>query len=276
MNNLRHFRKKHPRFIVALFGAFFKMFGWIKVEKVLGGLLKKTMHDDKVPTDAWLDESIERLGFYMESVWPLISLIVREKTINFFRYKLRRFCIKLVFLCIILCMGIGLYKIYNLYIQKPKVVYVETVKKNSKGLIINTDTIFIPAERSFLTKDNLDYFASEMDIKHWYDVRKQIITETGFTSDLCVKGGNLFGMMFPGQRETTSTDTMFGFAKYKHWVYSLYDYKLWQDLVLKRVPMRKWERYSNWLKRVGYAEAPDYAPVLENTNWYSFKPKYNY
>jgi hypothetical protein len=157
------------------------------------------------------------------------------------------------------------------YIEKPKFIYIQHEKKYLDGLIIRTDTIFIPAERSELNKENLDYFASEMDIKHWYYVRKQIIQETSFSSESCTKAHNLFGMKFPGQRETCAIGEMFGHAKYKHWVYSLYDYKMWQDLRMESIPMRKGENYPHWLSRVGYAEDENYLNALHAIEWYEFK-----
>jgi len=270
MNN-ENYQKRHPKFSAALFGALFKMFGWLKFRRLLERFLKTTKDDDRVPTDDKLDAAIEHLAFYMDYIWPLINFIIKEKTINFFRYKLRRFLFKVLLFCVVIGAGIGFYKLYHLYIQKPKVVYVEKKKEYLNGVVINTDTIFIPAERSALTKDNLDYFASEMGIKHWYYVRNQIITETGFTSESCTKANNLFGMKLPGQRETTAVGEMFGHAKYKHWVYSLYDYKLWQDLIMESIPMKKGESYPNWLSRVGYAEAEAYSQVLRTVNWYQFK-----
>lgn len=272
------YNKKHPRLFMALFGTFFKMFGWIKIKNLFNGLLKKTIYDNKVPTDIKLDNAIEELSFYMEHVWPLLNFIIREKTMYFFRYKLKRFSFKMLIFFSFIALVIGLYKIYHLYIQSPKVkvVYVQTETKNPNGLIINTDTIFIPAERSFLTKDNLDYFASEMDIKYWYYVRKQIIVETGFSSESCTIAHNLFGMKQPGKRETTSTGEMFGHASFSHWVYSLYDYKLWQDYKLKSNPIKKGESYPQWLERIGYAESETYLQALRSVNWYVFKPNINY
>jgi len=108
--------RKHPKFLSALFGAFFKMFGWIKLRKFFDNkLLKKTLHDDKIPTDSKLDEHIELLAFYMEYVWPLINHIVREKTMIFFRYKLKRFLLKTIFFLFVVGFIIGTYKLYVLY-----------------------------------------------------------------------------------------------------------------------------------------------------------------
>jgi len=265
-------KQKHPKFFTALFGAFFRMFSWINPEKLFGVLLKKTANDDKIPTDEKLDEHIELLGFYMEQVWPLINFIVREKIMYFFRYKSKKFFAWVLLVAVFFGMAIGLYKIYNLYAEKPKIIFAEEQKEYMDGMRINKETIFIPAERSVFTKDNLDYFASEMDIKRWYDVRKQIIQETRFNSESCTIAFNLFGMKLPGQRETTAIGKLFGHAQYKHWVYSLYDYKLWQDLKLKQYPMRENEKYTDWLMRMGYAEDGQYPQKLNAINWYKFKP----
>lgn len=273
---MEYIKKKHPRFLKAFFGAFFKVFGWIKVRTMFSVLFKKTIHDDRIPTDDKLDNAIENLAFYMDYVWPLVNYIVKKKIVIFFKYKLKSFSIKLFLFCVIIAMAVTFYKLYNLYIEKPKIVYVEPKKEMVDNMIINTDTIFIPAERSFLTKDNLDYFASEMGIKYWYYVRKQIIVETGFTSDLCLKAHNLFGMKMPGKRETTAIGKMSGHAQFKHWVYSLYDYKLWQDYKLESYPLKKGETYPQWLDRIGYAESEVYLQALRNTNWYEFKPDVNY
>ena len=252
------------------------LFGWMRFVRIFfNNLLKKTLHDDKVPTDEALDEDIELLSFYMKHVWPLINHIAREKTINFFKYKLKRVAAKLFILCVLLTLSFGVYWFYSLNIEKPKVVVVEKQKQIINGLMINTDIIFIPAEKSELTKDNLDYFASEMDIKYWYYVRGQIISECGFSSDLCLIGHNLFGMRFPGQRETTAIGEYLGHAKYKHWVYSLYDYKLWQKLRLESAPMKQGEDYPQWLKRIGYAESEEYMQKIRSVDWYGFKPDKN-
>lgn len=268
------YNRKHPKFFTALFGAFFKMFGWISLKRIFNNkLLRKTLYDNKIPTDAHLDADIETLGFYMGYVWPLINKIIREKTIYFFRYKFKRLLLKLMMFLIFLCLIIGIYVLYNRYIQKPKVLFIEKKKEIRNGLIVNTDTIFIPAERSQLTKDNLDYFASEMDIKYWYNVRKQIIIESGFSSDLLRDGNNLFGMKYPGQRETTAIGEIYGHAKYSHWVYSLYDYKIWQELKLKLNPLKKGESYGQWLKRINYAESDTYIQSLNSADWYTFQTK---
>ena len=273
-NRKSGFYGKHPRFFMAMFGAFFKMLSLIKFRKIFDNkLLSKTSNDDKIPTNHQFDADVEKLAFYMEHIWPLIGKIIREKLIYFFRYKFKKTIFKFFIFCVIICAVFFGYKAYKTYVKKPKVILIEQQKEIVDGMIINTDTIFIPAERSMLTKDNLDYFASEMDIQYWYYVRNQIIQETSFTSTSLTEGHNLFGMKFPGQRETTAIDTLYGHAKFKHWTYSLYDYKLWQDLMMELNPIQKGESYPQWLKRIGYAESETYSEALQKINWYRYNFK---
>jgi len=269
MKNNSHYEQNYSKIFLFLFNNIFKMFGWVK--KLVFSLLKKTEFDDKVPTNSKFDEDVEKLLFHMQCVWPLISSIVKQRVMSFFKYKSKKLFLGSFYIFIVLVIGIGAFKSYSLYTREPEVVYVKPPVEIVDGLIINRDTIFIPAERSVLNKDNLDFFASEMGIKYWYFVRNQIIIETGFTSESCVKAYNLFGMKFPRQRETTAIGKMFGYSKYKHWAYSLYDYKLWQDYMLKSTPIRKGESYPQWLVRVGYAQSESYLQFIAGINWYTFK-----
>ena len=69
MNEDYYYHKKHPKFLVALFGAFFKVFGLLRFKKLIDKLLRTTRDDERVPTDRRLDEAIENLAFYMEYIW---------------------------------------------------------------------------------------------------------------------------------------------------------------------------------------------------------------
>lgn len=98
------------------------------------------------------------------------------------------------------------------------------------------------------------------------------------TSHLCRKANNLFGMRYPGRRETTAIgvylqgkDTIiYGnrdelkqylkqptYAVYASWVDAVKDYKMWQDNAFKVE-----EKYLSFLNRI-YAEAPDYVSVVD-------------
>lgn len=98
------------------------------------------------------------------------------------------------------------------------------------------------------------------------------------TSHLCRKANNLFGMRYPGRRETTAIGVylqgkdsiIYGtpaelkkyltqptYAVYASWVDAVKDYKLWQDQAFKVE-----EKYLSFLNRI-YAEAPDYVNVVD-------------
>ena len=60
-------------------------------------------------------------------------------------------------------------------------------------------------------------------------VFNQAVHETGyFTSELFWVANNCFGMRYPGRRETTAISEYKYHARYKHWIDSVRDLKLWQ------------------------------------------------
>lgn len=98
------------------------------------------------------------------------------------------------------------------------------------------------------------------------------------TSYLCRNANNLFGMRYPGKRETTAIgvylqgqDTIiYGnpselkkyltkptYAVYASWVDAVKDYKLWQESAFDLEG-----KYLSFLNRI-YAEAPDYVHVVD-------------
>lgn len=105
-------------------------------------------------------------------------------------------------------------------------------------------------EGKILTDEILKRALKEMGIKHPDEVFNQAILESGhFKSKLAIKGNNLFGMRKPGKRLTFALkDKIFGYAKYLHWIYSVADYKLWQDIS----PIKPGEKYKHYLKRRKY------------------------
>jgi uncharacterized FlgJ-related protein len=77
--------------------------------------------------------------------------------------------------------------------------------------------------------------------------------ETGhFSSELCVRYNNLFGMKMPRNRPTTAVaETINGYAIYRSWYESVEDMKLFQDYY--RLKGRDLNDYSAFLSGV-YAE----------------------
>ena len=55
------------------------------------------------------------------------------------------------------------------------------------------------------------------------------IESNHFRSDIFKENNNLFGMKLPSQRKTTAIGKNRGHARYRSWVDSVKDYKLWQD-----------------------------------------------
>lgn len=236
--------------------------------KILRPLLTLT-HHEKAPTDSALDETICKLKEFSPWYWKMLSYVFKQKCYRLIKYYKLRTVKLILFISLIAVIS---YLISTRYIQptiEPQIVYVNDTCDNKLilGMTHNTTEIFIQPERSALTKDNLDYFASELGIRYWYIVRQQIIIETGLTSESCKVGHNLFGMKLPGQRETTAIGEYLGHARYKHWVYSLYDYKLWQDVMLNKLPINKNESYYDWLIKIKYAENPSYKELLKTIIW---------
>lgn len=86
---------------------------------------------------------------------------------------------------------------------------------------------------------------------------RQTVKESGWTSDkmyycskLAKKGNNLFGMRKAKKRKTYALKSTYGtYARYAHWIYSVIDYKLWQESVI----IGPTEDYKSYLIRRGYA-----------------------
>ena len=105
-------------------------------------------------------------------------------------------------------------------------------------------------EPSFMSKspeeglmEALEYY----DIHHKEIVYAQAVLETGhFTSGGCRKGNNLFGLR--GKH----------YHKYKHWSESVIAYK---EKIQSRY--RLGEDYYSFLKRIHYAENPQYTNILK-------------
>lgn len=242
-----------------------------KQPKLFKSLFRLTANE-RTPTDIELDDEISRLQWAFRMGYPLAKNIAKHKFKRFWKYRWK-FALKRTVLAVLIAMLTYYASVwYYKYKANSRIIYVPLMQEIQNGLIINKNIISIPAERSDLTRDNLDYFASEFGIRNWYIVRQQIMIESGqdFSSDLCRIGHNLFGMKYPGQRETTAIGEYLGHAKYKHWVYSLYDYYLWQKLMLSSKKIGKDENYYQWLSRPPYKYAEDstYAFKLQRMDWY--------
>lgn len=108
-----------------------------------------------------------------------------------------------------------------------------------------------------LTTANVARAILDMQIDCPVDVFYQTIKESGwknektaYKSKLATIGNNLFGMRKAKRRLTTALQkTYCGYATYSHWIYSVLDYKYWQE----SKPRKLNESYSQYLLRRCYA-----------------------
>jgi uncharacterized FlgJ-related protein len=91
----------------------------------------------------------------------------------------------------------------------------------------------------------------------------QAIIESGnFKSRLFKNHNNLFGMRFPGKRQTTSIGrNKKGYARYEDWNDSVTDYYFWQSFFMRKKNVRTREEYLDLLDDV-YAEDKSYVSVI--------------
>jgi hypothetical protein len=144
------------------------------------------------------------------------------------------------------------------------------------GRIAMTEWMQQQAERDFfyfevrhkpfsenLLKECLEYEG----IKYQDVVLLQSKLETGYyTSDIFLKGNNLFGMKYPSHRPTVATGTYNGHSKYLHWSDSVIDYAIWQRWYMS-MGYRIGEDADNdfylvFLKCIPYAEDKRYIAKL--------------
>jgi len=109
---------------------------------------------------------------------------------------------------------------------------------------------------SSLTLKNVALAIVALDIRYPEWVFRQSIRESGwvnktyYKSQLANIGNNLFGMRKPSRRKTYALEKkMSGYATFSYWIYSLLDYKLWQNINLPK----KNENYGDYLIRRNYA-----------------------
>jgi len=87
---------------------------------------------------------------------------------------------------------------------------------------------FMPANT--FSPDNLKLELTKQGVKHPDIALAQAKIESDhFRSPIFKENNNLFGMKLPSSRRTTAIGANRGHAKYKDWVDSVKDYKLWQD-----------------------------------------------
>ena len=108
----------------------------------------------------------------------------------------------------------------------------------------------IPTFESKSPKEGIDEALLYYDIKHPTIVKAQAILETGhFTSDLCIKNNNLFGLYDSKNKR---------YYSYNHWWESIIAYK---EIIQKRYDNSKY--YYMFLEDIKYAEDKEYINKLK-------------
>ncbi len=116
-------------------------------------------------------------------------------------------------------------------------------KRKNKETSYNDEHVNVP-----LTIPNLLSVIRSNNIKHEEIVLAQAILETGwFTSNVCKTKNNLFGLTNPRTKQ---------YYEFDHWTDSV---KAYYTKVQYRY---KGGNYLKWLRKIGYAEAPDYIPAV--------------
>jgi|SRR5690606_16091266 len=134
--------------------------------------------------------------------------------------------------------------VFNATYLPPIAIGAEDVNAPSIGVEETTEYV-VPE----LTVENLQKEISRLGIKEGDVVLRQAILETGwFKCTNCSMGtNNLFGFFYKGK-----------YLSFDNWVESVEYYKWWQDQVYKGGD------YYAFLKKIGYAEAPNYIKYLKS------------
>jgi uncharacterized FlgJ-related protein len=114
-----------------------------------------------------------------------------------------------------------------------------------------------------VTYENLYQEITSMGIKFPEIVFAQAVLETGhFNSELFHTANNLFGMKVPKKRKTLSiSEEKRGFAVFEDWTFSVKDYLLWQEYVMRNKKIENSSQYLKLLDKI-YAKNKNYSKSL--------------
>jgi flagellum-specific peptidoglycan hydrolase FlgJ len=143
---------------------------------------------------------------------------------------------------------------------KPQIT--EEMKFQSERTFFYYEIRYLPFSEDLLKKC-LDYEG----VKYSEIVILQSRLETGYySSDIFLKGNNLFGMRYPSHRPTVAAGIYKEHARYAHWSDSVIDYALWQEWYLSRGYRLGSDGdndfYLVFLRSIPYAEDPRYISKL--------------
>jgi flagellum-specific peptidoglycan hydrolase FlgJ len=129
--------------------------------------------------------------------------------------------------------------------------------ENEQGVFIVQGKL---PELSF-TENRMIEYANKIGIKYVDVMVAQSRIETGwYSSKIFKEGSNLFGMKLAKRRKTTALGEHRKHAKYSDWTKSVEDYKLWQEMVLKKVSSK--QEYLSYIGKY-YAENPNYLNLIK-------------
>lgn len=132
----------------------------------------------------------------------------------------------------------------------------------------------IITQQNEFSQEKLIQRIKEMNFQFPYIVYAQAILETNhFSSRLFIENQNLFGMKFPTQRINLSSGIQNGYAYYKTWMDSLYDYGMYYSNYLSKILTE--DEYYSYLSQF-YAEDGNYIIKLkEIIHSQNLKSKFN-
>ncbi len=126
------------------------------------------------------------------------------------------------------------------------------------------DTIYERSLTPELLREAL-YYAEVISPEIAY---KQALIETGyFSSELCIKANNIFGMRLARVRPTTAIGEYKYHARYRHWWDSVKDYKSLQEYYSQNG--YDLTNYLVFLKEIGYATDKSYINKLKSIKDFS-------
>lgn len=136
----------------------------------------------------------------------------------------------------------------------------------SSGFAIISENSDIKKESridSVLNETNVYSSLIKLGIKYPEVVMSQIMLESSnLTSRLCIKNNNLLGMTVASKRATTAINKS-GYAKYRTWIESVIDYKLYQEYILSKHNLNTKKKYIAFLHK-NYAKDKNYRNTLIN------------
>lgn len=162
----------------------------------------------------------------------------------------------------------------NVYLIIAIIVFIGFVIKNDTqfqitphievNVQINVDSMNIDSIPKF-SSENLKEALISYKIEYDEIVFKQAVLETGyFQSQLFINNNNLFGMMHPSVRETTSLSKKNGYAYYENWIESVKDMALFQDYYSNRIS--NYKTYYDFLDDI-YATDSSYSQKLKQIEY---------